>query len=51
MRYNIKGNSTPVIICELNEGESMITESGSMVWMSDNMQMTTYGVNVIKLIK
>lgn len=51
MRYNIKGNSTPVVICELNKGESMITESGSMVWMSDNMQMTTYGVNVIKLIK
>lgn len=41
MRYNIQGDSTPVVICELNAGESMITERGSMVWMSPNMDMQT----------
>ena len=43
MKYNIQGDSTPVVICELNAGESMITESGSMVWMSPNMEMQTSG--------
>lgn len=31
----------PVVICELAAGESMITEKGSMVWMSPNMEMQT----------
>lgn len=43
MRYTIKGDSTPVVICELEAGESMMTESGSMVWMSDNFDMKTSG--------
>ena len=43
MKYNIQGDSTPVVICELAAGESMITESGSMVWMSPNMEMQTSG--------
>ena len=43
MRYEIKGGSFPVVICNLNHGEQMITESGSMVWMSPNMQMETKG--------
>ena len=41
MKYTIKGETTPVVICELANGESMITESGSMVWMSPNMEMET----------
>ena len=41
MNYTIKGEPTPVVICELENGESMITESGSMVWMSPNMEMST----------
>ncbi len=41
MRYNIVGEPMPVVICELSGGESMITEKGSMVWMSPNMQMST----------
>ena len=41
MRYEIKGEPTPVVICELSPGESMITEKGSMVWMSPNMEMQT----------
>lgn len=41
MRYSIKGEPTPVVICELENGESMTTERGSMVWMSPNMEMQT----------
>ena len=43
MRYEIKGGSFPVVICNLENGEKMITEKGSMVWMSPNMQMETQG--------
>lgn len=31
----------PVVICELEAGETMITEGGSMCWMSPNMRMET----------
>ena len=41
MRYNITGEPMPVVICDLNAEESMITEKGSMVWMSPNMEMQT----------
>ena len=43
MNYEIKGGSFPVVICNLENGEKMITEKGSMVWMSPNMQMQTHG--------
>lgn len=43
MRYEIKGGSFPIVVCYLNSGEQMITEKGSMVWMSPNMQMETRG--------
>ncbi|MBQ3079449.1 MAG: TIGR00266 family protein [Clostridia bacterium] len=43
MRYEIKGDNMPVVICYLDKDESMITEKGSMVWMSPNMEMTTSG--------
>lgn len=43
MRYEIKGGAFPVVVCELADGEQMITEKGSMVWMSPNMQMDTRG--------
>lgn len=41
MRYEIKGETLPVVICHLESGESMITESGAMAWMSPNMKMET----------
>ena len=41
MRYNIKGEPMPVVICDVEANESMITEKGSMVWMSPNMEMQT----------
>ena len=31
----------PVVICDVESGESMITEKGSMCWMSPNMEMKT----------
>ena len=41
MKYEIVGESMPAVICELQANESMITESGSMAWMSPNMDMST----------
>jgi len=41
MKYEIKGGNLPVAICHLEAGETMITENGSMSWMSPNMQMET----------
>lgn len=41
MKYEIKGGNLPVVICQLEAGESMISETGGMSWMSPNMQMET----------
>ena len=41
MQYQIIGEPMPVVVCNLQNGESMITEKGSMCWMSPNMQMET----------
>lgn len=41
MRYQIQGETLPVVICQLEAGETMITESGAMSWMSPNMKMET----------
>ena len=49
MRYEIKGGSFPVVICNLENGEKMITEKGSMAWMSPNMQMETKGGGLGKM--
>ena len=49
MRYEIKGGSFPVVICYLENGETMITERGSMCWMSPNMQMETKGGGLGKM--
>ena len=49
--YEILGGNLPVVVCELSAGESMITESGSMSWMSPNMKMeTTTGGGVKKML-
>ena len=41
MKNEIKGDTLPVVICHLEAGERMITERGSMAWMSPNMKMET----------
>ena len=49
MQYEIKGGNFPVVICSLENGETMITEKGSMAWMSPNMQMETHGGGLGKM--
>lgn len=49
MNYKIIGEPMPVVICELEPNESMITEKGAMNWMSPNMQMQTSGGGVGKM--
>lgn len=41
VKYEIKGETLPVVICHLEQGEKMITEGGGMAWMSPNMKMET----------
>ena len=50
MRYEIKGDTLPVVICSLENGESMISESGAMSWMTPNMQMETVGGGAKKVV-
>ena len=51
MRYSIEGTPLPVVICQLENGESMITERGSMSWMAPNMKMeTTSGGGLGKML-
>ena len=49
MQYEIRGGSFPVVICTLQNGEKMITEKGSMAWMTPNMQMETHGGGIGKM--
>ena len=49
MQYEIKGGVFPVVVCHLNSGERMITERGSMVWMTPNMKMETKGGGIGKM--
>ena len=49
MKYEIKGGNFPVVTCTLSSGEQMITEKGSMVWMSANIDMETQGGGLGKM--
>ncbi|MBQ2325049.1 MAG: TIGR00266 family protein [Clostridia bacterium] len=49
MKYEIKGGSFPIVVCQLESGEKMITEKGSMVWMTPNIKMETSGGGVGKM--
>lgn len=51
MRFNIEGEPMPVVVCELESGEMMITEKGAMSWMSPNMQMNTVGGGIGKYLE
>lgn len=51
MKYQIEGSPMPVVICTLESGETMITESGAMSWMTPNMKMeTTSGGGLGKML-
>ena len=49
MRYEIQGETLPVVIMQVEEGESIITEAGGMSWMSPNMEMKTVGGGIGKM--
>ncbi len=49
MQYELKGGNFPVVVCQLEKGEQMITEKGSMVWMSPVMEMETVGGGLGKM--
>lgn len=50
MKYSIEGAPLPVVICDLDAGEVMITEKGAMSWMTPNMKMETVGGGAGKMI-
>ena len=41
MKYDIQGGNFPVLICNLEPNETMISEGGGMSWMTPNMLMET----------
>lgn len=41
MRYEIQGTPFPVVICYLEKGEKMVSDSGAMAWMDPCMKMET----------
>ena len=43
MNYQIYGEPMPVVICNVDPGETLICESGAMSWMTPNMSMQTVG--------
>ena len=49
MKYQIKGEPMPVVICQLDSGETIHCEAGAMSWMSNNMHMETSGGGVGKM--
>ena len=49
MRYTIEGESLPVVVMELEQGERVITQGGGMSWMSPNMKMRTSAGSIGKM--
>ena len=49
MKYQIVGEPLPAVICDVDAGETLITESGAMSWMSPNMKMETTGGGIGKM--
>ena len=49
MRYEIKGDNMPAVICYLDSNETVISEAGAMAWMSPNMEMQTEGGGIGKV--
>ena len=41
IKYEVEGGHLPVLICYLEAGQTLCTESGAMSWMSSNMKMDT----------
>ncbi len=43
MNYEIKGGTFPVVLINVEQGETISTDGGAMAWMSPNMEMETEG--------
>ena len=52
MNHRIIGDSFPVLICELDQGETMVTQRGGMSWRTAHIEMNTdTGGGLLKGIK
>lgn len=49
LKYEIKGDNLPVVICYPEQGQVIKTEKGAMSWMSPNMKMETKGGGIGKM--
>ena len=50
VNYRIEGGNLPVVICNVQAGQTLCTEKGSMSWMSPNMRMDTKAGGIRKAI-
>lgn len=50
MKYDINGTTMQVANIELTGKEAVISEAGSMSWMSANMEMETRGTGIGKMV-
>lgn len=48
MKYQLIGGNFPAVVCTLENGESMTTQQGGMIWMSPDMKMETKGTSIGK---
>ena len=46
MRYEILEGAYPVLVCGLDEGESVITQSAAMAWMTPDFELEVTGESV-----
>ena len=49
MNYKIEGGNLPVLLCQLDTGDEMMCEGGSMSWMDDEIEMKTQGGGIGKV--
>ena len=49
MKYEIKGGSFPVVVCNVEAEQSVRCQRGAMAWMTDNMEMSTKGGGLGKI--
>lgn len=43
MKYEIKGDSLPVVICKLEAGDKILTQAGGMSWHTQGISVATEG--------
>lgn len=41
MKYDLQGTTMPILNVEINEGEMIVSESGRLIFMSENVKMDT----------